>query len=80
MKRFFIRSSTADRAGMSQEQIITDPGIGFGKTFEQNVYVMKHLRDLTSLPYPCCWDEPQGFIGKIDLPVTNGWKERGRPS
>lgn len=32
MKRFFIRSAIiADRAGMSQDQIITDPGIGFGK-------------------------------------------------
>lgn len=23
---------------MSQDQVITDPGIGFGKTFDQNVY------------------------------------------
>ena len=73
MKRFFIRSAIiADQAGMSQDQIITDPGIGFGKDFDQNVYVMKHLQELTALPYPMLLGTSRkGFIGKIlDLPVT----------
>lgn len=30
-------------AGISKENIIFDPGIGFGKTPEQNVYILKHL-------------------------------------
>ena len=80
MKRFFIRSSMiADRAGMRQDQIITDPGIGFGKTFEQNVYVMKHLRELTVLPYPMLLGTSRkGFIGKIlDLPVTERMEGTG---
>ena len=80
MKRFFIRSAIiADRAGMSQDQIITDPGIGFGKDFDQNVYVMKHLRDLTALPYPMLLGTSrEGFIGKIlDLPVTERMEGTG---
>lgn len=80
MKRFFIRSAIiADQAGMSQDQIITDPGIGFGKTFDQNVYVMKHLRELTALPYPMLLGTSRkGFIGKIlDLPVTERMEGTG---
>ena len=80
MKRFFIRSAIiADQAGMSQDQIIADPGIGFGKTFDQNVYVMKHLRDLTGLPYPMLLGTSRkGFIGKIlDLPVTERMEGTG---
>ena len=81
MKRFFIRSAIiADQAGMSQDQIITDPGIGFGKDFDQNVYVMKHLQELTALPYPMLLGTSRkGFIGKIlDLPVTERMEGTGQ--
>lgn len=80
MKCFFIRSAIiADQAGMSQDQIITDPGIGFGKDFDQNVYVMKHLQELTALPYPMLLGTSRkGFIGKIlDLPVTERMEGTG---
>ena len=80
MTRFFIRSAIiADQAGMSQDQIITDPGIGFGKDFDQNVYVMKHLQELTALPYPMLLGTSRkGFIGKIlDLPVTERMEGTG---
>lgn len=81
MKRFFIRSAIiADQAGMSQDQIITDPGIGgFCKDFDQNVYVMKHLQELTALPYPMLLGTSRkGFIGKIlDLPVTERMEGTG---
>lgn len=39
-------------AGATDEQIILDPGIGFGKTFEQNLYVMRNLETITQLGYP----------------------------
>lgn len=80
MKRFFIRSAIiAGQAGMSQDQIITDPGIGFGKDFDQNVYVMKQLQELTALPYPMLLGTSRkGFIGKIlDLPVTERMEGTG---
>lgn len=80
MKKFFITSAViAAKAGMKQEQIITDPGIGFGKTWEQNLYVMKHLSDLTALPYPMLLGTSRkGFIGRIlDLPVTERMEGTG---
>lgn len=80
MKKFFITSAViAAKAGMKQEQIITDPGIGFGKTWEQNLYVMKHLTDLTALPYPMLLGTSRkGFIGRIlDLPVTERMEGTG---
>ena len=80
MKRFFIRSAIiAAQAGMSQDQSITDPGSGFGKDCDQNVYVMKHLQELTALPYPMLLGTSRkGCIGKIlDLPVTERMEGTG---
>ena len=80
MKQFFIRSAIiADQAGMSQDQIITDPGIGFGKTFEQNVFVMKHLQELTGLPYPMLLGTSRkSFIGAaLGLPVDERMEATG---
>ena len=39
-------------AGVRPEHIITDPGIGFGKTLEDNLLAMKHLERLKELGYP----------------------------
>jgi len=39
-------------AGVKKENIIIDPGIGFGKTTEQNLYIIKHLCAFKSLGYP----------------------------
>ena len=33
----------AKKAGIRDERIILDPGVGFGKTFEQNLSIMKHM-------------------------------------
>lgn len=40
------------KAGVKPEDIIVDPGIGFGKTYEQNLEVMNHLEDFADLGYP----------------------------
>jgi dihydropteroate synthase len=39
-------------AGVKAENIILDPGIGFGKTYEQNLAVMNKLEFLNTLGYP----------------------------
>lgn len=61
----------AKKAGLKQENIITDPGIGFGKTVKQNLYVMKHLRELTALSFPMLLGPSRKrFIGEVlDLPA-----------
>ena len=39
-------------AGVSPEQVIIDPGIGFGKTYQQNLEVMRRLEEFKVLGYP----------------------------
>lgn len=53
IEEFFIESiKIAKQSGISNEKIILDPGIGFGKTFEQNIEVMSRLNELKKLGYP----------------------------
>lgn len=39
-------------AGISRRRIVIDPGIGFGKSFEQNFEILRDLGKLRSLGYP----------------------------
>lgn len=73
MKHFFEKSiEIALKAGVKEENIILDPGIGFGKTAEQNMEVLSRLDELTRL-FPCPWllgVSRKRFIGSIlDLPA-----------
>ena len=53
IKEFLSKSiDIALSAGINKEKIIIDPGIGFGKTFEQNLEVLKRLSELKTLGYP----------------------------
>ena len=50
---FFARSlATAAKAGISPDNIVLDPGIGFGKTPEQSMTVLARLDELASLGLP----------------------------
>lgn len=40
------------RGGVKKERLIVDPGIGFGKTVEQNLELVDRLLELTDLGYP----------------------------
>ena len=64
-------ASEAVEAGLPAEKIIVDPGIGFGKTLEQNLEVMCRLNELKSLGYPVLLGTSRkSMIGKtLDLPV-----------
>lgn len=42
----------AHRAGIADEKIILDPGVGFGKTYENNLEIIDRLELLHSLGYP----------------------------
>jgi dihydropteroate synthase len=54
----------ARRAGVRKSQIILDPGIGFGKSFEQNYELMARLRELARLGYPLLvGTSRKGFLG-----------------
>jgi len=57
-------------AGISAHSIIVDPGIGFGKTVEQNLYLLNHLDQLRGLGFPILvGPSRKSFTGyTLDLP------------
>ena len=61
----------AETAGVKGHQIMLDPGIGFGKTVEQNIEVMRNLELLNGLGFP--WllgTSRKSMIGKtLNLPA-----------
>jgi dihydropteroate synthase len=71
IKRFLRESvAKAKAAGVAAERIIVDPGIGFGKTAEQNWEVMRRFAELQELGQPILvGTSRKSFIGKL-LDVT----------
>ena len=56
----------AESAGVDSEQIIIDPGIGFGKTVEDNLLILKNLQEFKILGKPLLLGTSRkSFIGKI---------------
>ena len=62
----------ARAGGISDEKIILDPGVGFGKTYEHNREVICKLKELKSLGFPrLLGASRKSVIGlTLDLPVT----------
>lgn len=61
----------AEKYGVRKEKIMLDPGVGFGKTLEQNLIIMNRLEDIVSLGYPVLLGTSRkSMIGlTLDLPV-----------
>ena len=61
----------ARKAGIKDEKIILDPGVGFGKTFEMNLETMNHLELFKNLGFPVLLGTSRkSMIGlALDLPV-----------
>jgi dihydropteroate synthase len=56
----------AESAGVNSEQIVIDPGIGFGKTVEDNLLILKNLQEFKILGKPLLLGTSRkSFIGKI---------------
>lgn len=64
------RVEHAVRAGIPRSRIIIDPGIGFGKTVEQNLHLLNHVDELRVLGLPIlAGPSRKSFIGyTLDLP------------
>lgn len=67
MKAFFFTSvDLALKEGIKPQNIWLDPGIGFGKTGEQNIEVMQRLGEITAYEYPVLLAASRKrFIGTI---------------
>lgn len=64
------RAAAFVQAGVARSKIILDPGIGFGKTLQHNLQLLKHVPKFVETGYPILiGTSRKGFIGKIlDLP------------
>jgi dihydropteroate synthase len=62
----------ARRAGIPDENIILDPGIGFGKTVEHNLELIRRLDEIRALGFPVLLGPSRkSFIGyTLDLPAS----------
>ena len=64
-------AQSAVESGVSPENIVLDPGIGFGKTPDHNLELLRRLRELKDLGYPLLVGTSRkstiGFV--LDLPV-----------
>lgn len=71
IKRELLESvALAHEAGIPDKAIILDPGIGFGKTVEQNLSLINNLDEIRALGYPILLGPSRkSFIGyTLDLP------------
>ena len=62
----------AKAAGIEDDKIILDPGVGFGKTYEMNLEIIDKMEILNELGYPVLLGTSRkSVIGlTLDLPVT----------
>jgi dihydropteroate synthase len=65
--------SLAHNAGIPDQNIILDPGIGFGKTVPQNLELLDRLDEIRNLGYPVLLGPSRkSFIGyTLDLPLDD---------
>ncbi|MBV6396627.1 MAG: Dihydropteroate synthase [Anaerolineales bacterium] len=73
VKRELMDSATiARRAGIPDERIILDPGIGFGKTVAHNLELIRRLDEIRALGFPVLLGPSRkSFIGyTLDLPAS----------
>lgn len=63
----------AKEAGIADDRIILDPGVGFGKTYEMNLEITNHLEILHRLGYPVLLGTSRkSMIGlTLDLPADD---------
>ncbi|SFS86217.1 dihydropteroate synthase [Marininema halotolerans] len=61
----------ARNAGVADENIILDPGIGFAKSHQENLVVMRHLEQIVALGYPVLLGTSRkSMVGNtLNLPV-----------
>ena len=67
---FYERIGWAISKGIKREKIIIDPGIGFGKRFEDNIQIIKKLREFKEFDLPIL----TGVSRKTFLGVISGEK------
>ena len=65
------------KAGIAQEKIILDPGVGFAKSYEQNLDVLRHLQDFNTLGYPMLLGTSRKSVIGLTLDLPASEREEG---
>ncbi|WP_127470566.1 dihydropteroate synthase [Thiomicrorhabdus aquaedulcis] len=68
------RAKACEHAGINADNIVLDPGYGFGKTLEHNLALFEHLDHFVNLPYPVLVGvSRKSMIGQLlgDVPVED---------
>ena len=65
--QFLVDKATlAEKEGIRQDRIAIDPGIGFGKTFEHNLELLRNLQFMVETGYPVVvGTSRKSFLGRI---------------
>lgn len=67
------RVSLAEQAGIARERIVIDPGLGFGKTVEQNISLITACAEFASLGYPVLSGlSRKSFVGQVSGMPSDG--------
>ena len=71
LKDLYESIAIVKQAGVFDEKIILDPGIGFAKNYSENILMMQNLDKLTMLGYPVLLaTSRKSMVGQaLDLPV-----------
>lgn len=67
----------AERNGVKREKIILDPGVGFGKTYEQNLVIINHLEDIVAMGYPVLLGASRKSVIGLTLDLPAAEREEG---
>ena len=67
----------AVKAGISSDKIMLDPGVGFGKTYEHNMEVLRHLGNFNALGYPMLLGTSRKSVIGLTLDLPAGEREEG---
>ena len=72
-----ISLDIAEKYGVKKENIMLDPGVGFGKTYEQNLMVMNHLEEIVDMGYPVLLGTSRKSVIGLTLDLPVGEREEG---
>lgn len=67
----------AQTAGIAQDKIILDPGIGFGKTYEMNLEMLKNLDCMKELGFPVLLGTSRKSVIGLTLDLPADQREEG---
>ena len=67
----------AKEAQIADDKIILDPGVGFGKTYEMNLAIIRHVGRMRELGYPILLGTSRKSVIGLTLDLPAGQREEG---